>query len=179
MDKGAKQALSQYKYIKRLADVISEAESKKESDLIQQSNQMQTAFSFITGAVFMAAPICIEYRGNLPLEFFMVSVSAITICILVSLVLASVAQWRWKTETFPDIDVLKDAVLDSEDWEVLSTEQGQLAKEVDLMARIQKEKARLNDRRVKLIMASMIFFWMSIGCVVVSFVIAVIMQFGR
>ena len=69
--------------------------------------------------------------------------------------------------------------MESEDWEVLSTEQGQLAQEVDLMARIQKEKARLNDRRVKLIMASMIFFWMSIGCVVVSFVIAVIMQFGR
>ena len=44
---------------------------------------------------------------------------------------------------------------------------------------IQKEKARLNDRRVKLIMASMIFFWLSIGCVVVSFVSAVIMQFGR
>ena len=98
MDKETKQALSQFKYIKRLADAISEAETKKESDLIQQSNQMQTAFSFITGAVFMAAPICIEYRGELPLKFFMFSVSAITIFILISLVLASIAQWRWKTE---------------------------------------------------------------------------------
>lgn len=179
MDKEEKQALSQYKYIKRLADAISEAETKRESDLIQQSNQMQTAFSFITGAVFMAAPICIEYRGELPLKFFMISFSAITLFILISLVLASIAQWRWKTETFPDIDVLRSAVLESKDWEILSKEQGQLAQEVDLLARIQKEKSKLNDRRVGLIMASMIFFWISIGCVVVSFVIAIFFQFGR
>ena len=179
MSKEKEQVRAQYAYIKQLADRTYEAELQKESNLIQQSSQMQTAFSFITGAVFMAVPICIEYRGTISLAFYMWTVSAITVCILISLVLATAAQWRWKTETFPDIDVLKASVLDSDDWETLSTETGQLAQEIDLLSKVQKEKARLNDRRVKLIMESMIFFWISIACILISFIAAMVITFGR
>ena len=94
---------SQYRYIKELAILKYDAEEKREINLLQQSSQMQTAFSFMTAALFMAAPICIEHRGVISLEFFLVSVSIVTAFLMASLICASVAQWRWKTETFPDI----------------------------------------------------------------------------
>ena len=174
-DKQEKQILSQYRYIKKLADEKYSAEEKREANLVQQSSQMQTAFSFITAAVFMATPICLEYRGSLPLCFFLVSLSTITGCILVSLILASVAQWRWKTESFPDIDVLKESIIGSAEWQKLTEEYNQLAQHIDLLAKVQREKSRLNDRRVKLIMGSMIFFWISIACVFISFVVAMLL----
>lgn len=172
--KQEEQILSQYRYIKKLADEKYSIEERRETSLIQQSGQLQTAFSFITGAVFMIVPICLEYRGSLPLWFFLISLSIFTICIIVSLILASVVQWRWKTETFPDIEVLKDSIINSREWQKLTEEYNQLAQHVDLLSKLQKEKARLNDRRVKLIMGSMIFFWISIACIIISFILGMI-----
>ena len=67
----------QYRHIKELSALKYEAEEKREQNLIQQSSQMQTVFSFMTAAIFMAVPICIEHRGALSLEFFLVSISII------------------------------------------------------------------------------------------------------
>ena len=44
----------QYRHIKELATLKYEAEEKREQGLIQQSSQMQTVFSFMTAALFMA-----------------------------------------------------------------------------------------------------------------------------
>ena len=149
----------QYRYIKELAQLKYDSEEKREQSLIQQSSQMQTVFSFITAAVFMAVPICMNYRGKISLKFFLLSISTITAFILASLVLASLAQWRYRTKTFPDIDILKQSVLDNPEWEKNLEEYNQINQWINLVAIVQKEKAKLNDRRVKLIMASMICFF--------------------
>lgn len=73
-----RQITAQYQYIKELATLKYDAEEKREQNLIQQSSQMQTAFSFMTAAVFAATAICIEYRGKADLEFF--SDSSICCC---------------------------------------------------------------------------------------------------
>lgn len=164
----------QYRHIKELALLKYDAEEKRELNLIQQSSQMQTAFSFMTAAVFMAVPICIEYRGILTLKFFLVSVSVIIAFLITSLVLASLAQWRWKTKAFPDIKDIKDAVINSIEWQKLCIEYHQIDQWIDLVGTVQKEKASLNDRRVKLIMASMICFYASIAAIVICFIIAII-----
>ena len=78
---------SQFHYIKELSLLKYDAEEKRELNLIQQSSQMQTAFSFMTAAVFMALPICIEYRGVLSLKFFLVSSSIISVFLIASLIL--------------------------------------------------------------------------------------------
>lgn len=44
----------QYQHIKELSQLKYETEEKREQSLIQQASQMQTVFSFITAAVFMA-----------------------------------------------------------------------------------------------------------------------------
>ena len=52
-----RQITAQYQHIKELATLKYDAEEKREQNLIQQSSQMQTAFSFMTAAVFAATAI--------------------------------------------------------------------------------------------------------------------------
>ena len=101
------------------------------------------------------------------------ALSVIMIFLTASLVLASLAQWRWKTQTFPDVEEIKRSVLESSDWKKLTIEYYQINQWIDLVAKIQKEKARLNNKRVKLIMASMICLYCSIASILLSFIIAV------
>lgn len=165
----------QYRHIKELSALKYDAEEKREQNLIQQSSQMQAVFSFVTAAIFMAVPICIEYRGDaLSLDFFLFATSAIVLFLVVSLVLASLAQWRWKTETFPDVFEIKKSVVDSSEWQKLTIEYYQIAQWVDIVGKVQKKKAELNDRRVRLIMASMICFYCSIFTLAFSFVIGIV-----
>lgn len=165
------QITPQYQHIKELAILKYDAEEKREQSLIQQSSQMQTVFSFLTAALFMATPICIEHRGVLPLRFFTLSISIITAFLLASLGLASIAQWRWKTKTFPDIKDMKAELLGSVDWRLLLVEYNRLNQWINLVAEVQNEKSKLNDRRVRLIMASMICFFLSLILIVVFFFI--------
>lgn len=164
---------SQYRHIKELSKLKYDAEERREQNLIQQSSQMQTVFSFMTAAIFMAVPICVEYRGTLSLEFFLLSVFIIVIFLIASLVLASIAQWRWKTKTLPDITTIKDEVINSSEWEALTVEYNQIDQWVNIVGEVQAKKATLNDRRVKLIMASMICFYCSILSIVISFIIGI------
>lgn len=164
---------TQYRHIKELAALKYEAEEKREQNLIQQSSQMQTVFSFMTAAIFMAVAICIEYRRALSLKFFLVTISIIMFFLIASLVLASLAQWRWKTETFPDVLQIKDNVINNPEWQKLTVEYNQIDQWVDIIGKVQEKKAKLNDRRVYLIMASMICFYCSIFSVMISFVIGI------
>ena len=170
------QIVSQFQYIKELSLMKYHAEDQREQNLIQQSSQMQTAFSFMTAAIFMALPICIEYRGVLSLKFFLISISIISSFLIASLILASLAQWRWKTESLPDISVIKDEIVNSTEWESLCQPHFQIAQLVDLISKVQQHKSQLNDTRVKLIMSSMISFYLSIFSIVVSFIIALIIM---
>ena len=164
---------SQYRYIKELSKLKYEAEEKREVNLIQQSSQMQTAFSFMTAAIFMAVPICIEYRGTLSLEFFLISVSVIVLFLITSLVLASLAQWRWKTKELPDVPQIEDSIIKNSEWEKLTIEHYQLMQWVEAIGKIQENKSKLNNRRVYLIMSSMICFYCSIISIVASFIIGI------
>ncbi|MEG1564671.1 MAG: hypothetical protein RR365_13235 [Bacteroides sp.] len=169
----------QYLHVKELSKLKYEAEEKREQNLIQQSSQMQTVFSFMTAAIFMAVPVCVQYRGSLSLEFFLISISIIVMFLIASLVLASIAQWRWKTETFPDVAKIKESVIDSPEWEKFTIEYNQIDQWIGIIGKVQAEKAKLNDRRVALIMASMICFYCSILSVVISFSTGIIQLISR
>ena len=168
------QITPQFRHIKELAKLKYDAEEKREQNLIQQSSQMQTVFSFMTMAVFMATPICIQYRGALTLKFFFVSISSIILFLLGSLVLASIAQWRWKTHAFPDVNQIKESVINDPEWHKVLIEYHRIDQWVDLIATVQAEKAKLNNRRVRLIMASMICFFCSVAAVIIGFIVGII-----
>ena len=162
-----KKAVDLLKHIKELAQLKYDSEEKREQGLIQQSSQMQTAFSFVSVAVLMILPIFITERGNISISFFIWAGSFIILPLLASLVIACLAQWRWKTRAFPDIDILYDFI--DEKFDEAEKESQRLKQWIGLVKEVQKEKSRLNNRRVKLIMASMLCFYASIGLCVFWF----------
>lgn len=172
-----KQIEIQYRFIKELAQQKYDDEIRREQNLIQQSSQMQTAFSFMTAAVFMAIPICIEYKGYLPLLFFYIGTSIIIGWLIVSLICASLAQWRWKTDTLDNIEEVKNSIIGSEEWKKYLTEYHRLGSWIDMMSKIQKSKNRINNLRVKLIIASMTCFYGALLSIVILFIIATIITY--
>lgn len=110
-DELEEQAVNLYMYVKELGTLKYEAELRREDSLIQQSSHMQTAFSFMSAALFMAAPILIDNRGNqLSLDYFFAALSSIVFCLLVSLITASLAQRRVLKRTFMSIPEIEDFV---------------------------------------------------------------------
>ena len=74
-----------YEYIASFDREIFANEERREDSLIQQATNMQTAFSFVSAAVLMVAPIVIENCKKLPLEFFLIVFALISglACVLI------------------------------------------------------------------------------------------------
>lgn len=155
-----KNAIILYTHVKEIALYKYDAEQRREDSLIQQSSHMQTAFSFMSAAVFMVTPVIIQYRGVLSLEFFLVAISSVVFFLLISLVTASAAQFRQKLEGLPDINVLENHINDN--WETTLATSQQLKQFVELFGKVQASKAKGNDKRVLLIRISMWSFMASI-----------------
>lgn len=164
----------EYKQVLAVAQMKMDYEIRREDSLIQQASQMQTVFSFFTAAIFMALPVCIEYKGVLTFAFFYGWISLIIGAMLISLVCASVAQWRWQTKGYSQIGEIEKAVLNDEQWEKYVHQYYCDKQRINIMEKIDDDRTRLNNRRVSLIIASMIFFWISIGLIAICFFIATI-----
>lgn len=104
--------ICQYKYFKELAGLKYRAEEERRQNLISQASQMQAAFSFITAAFFAALTICVSNKGKLPLSLFLITSCIICALLLASLILASLAQWRFKTKTLPDISTIAKTIFE-------------------------------------------------------------------
>ncbi len=167
-----------YKYVLELAQEKYNYEHQREQDLIQQSGQMQSAFSFMTAALFMALPIALEHRGQLPKLFFFLSVCAICFFLLVSLILASVATWRWKKVALGNITGIKENVFDSKNKSQYLIEKNRINAKIEALEKSQVRNEELNNRRALLIHLSLIFFFVAIASVVASFIVAMIICFN-
>ena len=132
---------------------------------------MQTVFSIVTAVLLGAAAIFADHRGNIPTLFFIISISIIIATIGASLVLSSIVQWRFKTQVLPDLSELRKYTFESDEWESITGKTAQQKQYYQLLQDVQTEKCRLNDRRVRLIIASIICFWASIAESVIAFII--------
>lgn len=129
-----------------MANLKYESELKLEDSLIKQSSQMQTVFSFMSVAIFMAVIVIISNKGEIPLKFFLAAISCIMLFLLVSLITASLAQQRKKQNTFPDVYDLEKFVNDN--WEDIMKESQRLKQWIDLVAKVQKEKAKFKKKKL-------------------------------
>ena len=91
-----------YSFIADFDEKIYANEERREDSLIQQAAHMQTAFSFVSAALFMVAAIIIDNRGRISLEFLLVAFSSISAVLLSSLFCATQAQKRYKRTSFPN-----------------------------------------------------------------------------
>lgn len=160
-------------YVKELGTLKYEAELRREDSLIQQSSHMQTAFSFMSAALFMAAPILIDNRGNqLSLNFFFAAFSSIVFFLLASLVAASLAQRRVLRRTFMSIPDIEAFV--SSTYKQTLKRSAQLKQWVQVVGDVQVGLQKVNEKRVMLIRISMGSFLGSIGLIVFWYIVALI-----
>ena len=155
----------------RIAERKYDEERAREEALITQASQMQTVFSIVTAVLLGGASIFADHRGNIPTLFFIISISVITATIGASLVLSSIVQWRFKTNALPDLSVLRKYTFESEKWESITSKIAQQKQYYDLLQDVQSAKCKLNDKRVRLTVASIICFWVSIAESVAAFII--------
>lgn len=163
---------SLYEYLKELAMIKFKAEERREEQLIQQAGQLQAAFSFVAAMISVVISITV---GNikLPIVFYFAVFSSFMILLFLSFILASIAAlWRWKTFSFPDINTLKDHIISER--KTLIERSDKIEQMVDLLAEVQSYKTILNNRRVKLLMCSMIFFLAAISELMTGYIIGII-----
>ena len=139
-----------------------ELEEKREQSILNQAGQMLTAFSLFSAAILMALPLVADYTNVPDGQAFCLAVVVLA-PLIASLVLAILAQWRFKyqaiknaeefeTELYRKRDEYKEQY--AYDWQW-----------VYQLAAVQKSN---NDRRSHLVRASMICFLVSVGILVVG-----------
>lgn len=159
-------------YAVKIGERKYDEERAKEEALISQASQMQTVFSIVTAVLYTVAAILADHRGNIPNLLFIISIPVITFTMGVSLVLSSIVHWRYKTKALPDLSELRKDTFESEQWKLLTNRMAQLKQYYQLLQTVQSEMCRLNNIRVKLIVGSIICFWVSAAEAFIAGIIA-------
>lgn len=158
-----------YKYIYERSEKSFNAEIERENSLIHQSGQMQAAFSFVIAGIFMALPVMMDNRGKLSDNFFFVAVSAITFFLLLSLLTASLAAFRYKYESWKSVDETKEAILTDPNWQNNLSAYNRYNSLINDIGKMEASRNKLNNKRAKFIRLSMISFIFSIALIVIFY----------
>lgn len=164
-----------YIFVKEYALLKLEDETKRYESLIQQASNMQTAFAFSTAALFMVAPIAIENRGKMALEYLLLVFSSITILLMLSLFYASRAQYRGKLKSFADISIFESFI--EENYVSFLSKAQQAKAIVEQIGEIQLSASEKNNEMAERIKKSMGFFYAAMGLSVFWFTISLIILF--
>lgn len=153
------------KNIKEFGLFSYEMECKREESLIEQSGKMMTAFSIYTASLYVLVQIMLKCFNYLRYEILLAT-GVISICLIASLVLVIISQWRYKYKKMCDIDIFFDNIERENDRYVTQADYDLQWKYQ--ISGIHKSKEKNNDRRAKLIMAAMIVFLVAIGITILS-----------
>lgn len=158
-------------HITDLSKFSYEMEEKREESLIRQSGQMITMFSIISVAEIMMLPILLLNITKLSKMYIFTWVIVITIPLLISLLLAFLAQWRYKYQALPSPKVIFEHV--SKEYDKFLSTSVQLQHWNDTIENLYNPKRINNQKRAKLIVSSMKAFLVSMGLMVIGFIISI------
>lgn len=144
-----------------------EQETKREDSLISQAGHMATVFSFSTAALYILFQIALEHYKSLSPLFLVLVVAPITVLLLLSLLFSILATWRWKQDTFYSAGELSNFVMKNEDH-YLKQDYAFLSEWHKVLTYKQERLYKLNNRRSKLVKASMWSFIIAL-CLVFVF----------
>ena len=164
-----------YTYMAEFSKQIFEHELRKEDSVIQQASQMQTAFSFITAALFMVLPVAVEFKGSLSYGFIIAAFSTITATLLASLIFATIAQRRLKVESFDNIESLMNHI--QEKYTDFLTEAQRQKYFASVLGKIQKGYFDNTNWRWKMLAWSLRMFYIALFLCVCWFIIALILLY--
>ncbi|MGI6109443.1 MAG: hypothetical protein ACOYB8_06340 [Eubacteriaceae bacterium] len=156
-----------YKYIKDLAEIKYKEEQKSEQSLLKQSSQLQLVFSFLVVLVFSVLPVYIEFHSNLSLSLVWGCVILIIGFLIISFLLALLAQWRFKKTNLADIPELKKFILDNPEWKQMLDPAHQCDQIINYMGKVQVELGQINKKRSNYIMASTICLFVAVALIMV------------
>lgn len=160
-----------YKYMCELARIIYDNEREREYSVIDQSGRMQSAFSFVIAALFMAVPVILEYRGCLSLEFLFVAFSSIVGTLLFSLFAATMAQNRKKRKDFPPVSTIEKRIIGSyKEFDSSAKRDKYLVGEYK---DVQESLSKINDKRMLWIRISTYSFYIALGLCALCFFVAI------
>ena len=152
-------------YAKELGKFSLELEDKREQSILNQAGQMLTAFSLFSAAILMALPLVTEY-SSIPDHQTMYLAEISFVPLIISLVLAIIAQWRFQYQTMLNATEFEDQLYRNRaeyngrpdyDWQWICQ-----------LSSVQNSKKKNNDKRVFLVKASMICFLISVGILAVG-----------
>lgn len=154
------------------AKLAYEQEEKREDSLINQATQMTTYFSFVSVLILMIIPIII-FEGTLIPPKYTATVSVITLALLfASMILAVIAQWRFKYQSLSAPLKMFEHIIDNKDY--FKTQEQRNKSFVQSLNTTWTSKNKNNDKRAKLIRASMIIFLIGVGFFIAGTFFAVI-----
>ena len=144
-------------------------EEKREQSIINQSGHMLMALSIVSATISMAIPILIEHTC-ISVHRILISAGIILVLLLTSMALAVMAQWRFKYDTMlTGEELLQKIHKDIENHQHRFQYDFQW---IDQLNAIQISKKKNNDRRCKLLIASMrAFFWAVASLIICSLII--------
>ncbi len=158
------------KHIKELSKYSYDLEKDREDSLLQQSGRMLEAFSVYTATMGILLSVILEYIPSLPKKFIFAATGIISLLLIVSLVLAILAQWRYKYVTLPLPKEIYKHVHDN--YKPFLNNINQIKHYNELLNEVQESKKKNNNFRVELIKWSMIFFFFGIIAFIVSAIVA-------
>lgn len=154
------------------AKLAYEQEEKREDSLINQATQMTTYFSFVSVLILMIIPI-IVFEGTLIPPKYTATVSVITLVLLfASMILAVMAQWRFKYQSLSAPLEMFEHIINNTDY--FKTQEQRNKSFVQSLNITWTSKNKNNDKRAKLIRASMIVFLIGVGFFIAGTFFAVI-----
>ena len=158
------QTLLRTKNVVEFAKFSYELEEKREQSLLSQSGHLLTLFSVSSAILFTTVPVLLSYTNFDTGRILLFSGISLSI-LLVSMLLAVISQWRFGYETMMNGEELLQKI--KENINSYAYQSHYDYQWIDQLKLIQDSKKKNNDKRYKLINASMILFFIAILSIVV------------
>lgn len=165
--------LSVLKFAEQVTHNKYQRELEVESGIIAQAGQMQAAFSFVTAAIFMVAPVACEYRGEkISLNLILMIFTVISVAMVCSLVFATLAHQRRKHNEEEDAGNLNNYILENEKW--FNNEKYRVDYLTQTYIELQGSMVKINETRLKWLRMSTYSFYVAIALCCLGFVVYVL-----
>ena len=161
-----------WEFLLEYSKIIYENEEKRERSIIEQAGRMQSAFSFVIAALFVLIPTIIEHSG-ISLGIIVTAFSSITLFLILSLVLATLAQYRKKRNDFPRISKMVEELAKYPD--AYKTKEQKQKYLTETYETIHDNYEDDNTTKQHYLKASMYLFFVAIALCIIWFVVFICM----
>ena len=151
-------------YLAEMCKDIYNTEVERESSILQQASNMQSAFSFVTAGLFVIAQIVSDHRGGRLTPFWvLIGFGIITLLLMLSLVSATIAQRRYPKNGPPTIELLLEEINKNNSVVNMQYARTRHKFTIKQFGAYHYSLKKVNDKRIFWIKVSMFLFYLALG----------------